>query len=42
MTLYASFFGKDVIPDGRRPPRDRPLGVRLVRRPTTSGSEVRR
>jgi hypothetical protein len=42
MTLYASFFGKDVIPEGRRPPRDRPIGVRLVRRPTNGRSEERR
>jgi len=34
MTLYASSFGKDVIPDGRKPPRDRAVGVRHVRRPS--------
>jgi hypothetical protein len=42
MTLYASFFGKDVIPDSRRPPRDRPLGVRVVRRPSPNAPEERR
>jgi hypothetical protein len=42
MTLFASWCGNDVIPDSRRPPRDRTVGVRLVRRPRAGRDEVRR
>lgn len=42
MTLSASLFGHDVMPDGRRPPRERPAGVRVVRRPPAGTDGTRR